>query len=114
MQARAGAAGTVRQLVWLLLPTGRCSIEQVARHLGVTRRTVHRQLAAEGQSFSRILEEVRGGLAERLVANRDRPLAEVAELLGFSSPSAFSRWFTQRAGCSASPWRSRQHDGESA
>lgn len=107
-QYRAGTADTVRELVWLLLPTGRCSIEQVAKHLGVTRRTVHRQLAAQGQTYSAILDEVRGGLAERLVANRDRPLADVAELLGFSAPSAFSRWFAQRAGCSASAWRARQ------
>ena len=34
----------VRQLVLILLPSGRCSVENVAKHLSVDRRTVHRQL----------------------------------------------------------------------
>jgi len=33
-----------RQLVGVLLPAARCSIEQVAQHLNVDRRTVHRHL----------------------------------------------------------------------
>ncbi|NUT15606.1 MAG: helix-turn-helix domain-containing protein, partial [Cupriavidus sp.] len=37
--------------------------------------------------------------------NRERPLSEVAALLGFSSLSAFSRWFSGRFGRSVSAWR---------
>ena len=42
----------VRELVVMLLGGGACTIERVAQHLGVDRRTVHRRLASEGQTFS--------------------------------------------------------------
>ncbi|MGW4329050.1 hypothetical protein ACWEKR_24515 [Nocardia sp. NPDC004573] len=31
----------------------------------------------------------------------------MAELLSFSSPGKFSRWFPQRYGCSPTQWRTR-------
>ncbi|TXS33010.1 AraC family transcriptional regulator [Streptomyces sp. ms191] len=100
----------VRALIEASLPTGRCSIEHVARSLHVDRRTLHRRLAASGLSFSALLDATRVRLATRLVAHRARSLSEVAGLLGFSSPSAFSRWFREHFGCSASEWRKRAQD----
>jgi AraC-like DNA-binding protein len=83
----------VRELVVALIGSGGCSIDAVAQHLGVDRRTVHRRLAAEGETFSRITDAVRRELALRYLDNRNRTLAEVSSLLGFSAPSGFSRWF---------------------
>lgn len=97
----------VRALIEALLPTGRCSIEHVARSLHVDRRTLHRQLAASGNTFSSLLDTTRVRLATRLVSHRARSLTEVASLLGFASPSAFSRWFRDHFGCSAREWRAR-------
>ena len=97
--------GRVTQLVEMLLPLGRCSTAQVARSLGVTQRTLHRQLAAEGQSFSSIVHETREALAERYLANDRYTLTDVSELLGFTAPSAFSRWFRQRFAVSPTEWR---------
>jgi AraC-like DNA-binding protein len=77
----------------------------VAQRLGVDRRTVHRRLAEEGETFSSLLDSVRAELATRYIDNRDRPLASVAELLGFSAHSAFARWFRGQFGCSVSEWR---------
>jgi AraC-like DNA-binding protein len=59
----ATMAETVRALVARLLPDGECTVDRIAEHLGVDRRTVHRRLAAEGQSFTRILEETRRRVA---------------------------------------------------
>ena len=95
----------VRQLIVLLLPRGLCRIEVVAQHLGVDRRTVHRKLLAEGSTFSALLEAERRALASRYVEGTDRPLTEVAALLGFSAPSAFSRWFRGSFGASAARQR---------
>jgi AraC-like DNA-binding protein len=95
----------VRELVVMLLPTGTCTIDRAAQHLGIDRRTIHRHLAAEGQTFSRIVETIRVELAERYVKERRRALTEVASLLGFSAPSAFSRWYRQRFGTRASTRR---------
>ncbi|QBY54895.1 AraC family transcriptional regulator [Cupriavidus oxalaticus] len=90
----------VRRIIPLLLPGGRCTIEQVADHLGVVCRTVQRRLAEEGQSFSSIVNDIRTELATRHVLESDRPLTEVATLLGFSAPSGFSRWYHAQFGCS--------------
>ncbi|MER7029138.1 MULTISPECIES: AraC family transcriptional regulator [Streptomyces] len=101
----------VRELIEVLLPTGRCSIEQVAGSLGVDRRTVHRHLAASGETFSSLVNATRAQLAEQLVANPRRSLTEISGLLGFSAPSAFSRWFRDRFGVSAREWRARREAG---
>ncbi|HJV97337.1 MAG TPA: helix-turn-helix transcriptional regulator, partial [Albitalea sp.] len=95
----------VRRTVLLLLPSGRCSIEQVADHLGVVCRTVQRRLSEQGVSFSDLVNEIRVELANRHVKGSDRPLTEVAALLGFSAPSGFSRWHQSQFGCS--PTQSR-------
>jgi AraC-like DNA-binding protein len=92
----------VRALVALHLPTGGCSVAQVAGHLGVDRRSIHRRLAQEGTTYASIVDAVRCELAARFVADCDRPLAEVAEQLGFAAPSGFSRWYRRRFGAAPS------------
>ncbi|MEY9844764.1 AraC-like DNA-binding protein [Streptacidiphilus sp. BW17] len=99
------AKDRVRELIEVLLPAGNCSVDQVAHSLGVDRRTVHRWLGETGDTFSSLLNTTRTQLAERFVANRRRSLTEISGLLGFSSPSAFSRWFREQFGCSARDWR---------
>jgi AraC-like DNA-binding protein len=95
----------VRELMEFLLPLGKCSMDQVARALGVDRRTLHRRLAAEGETYSSILHGTRAGLAERFLASDRHSMIDVALLLGFAAPSAFSRWFHQQFGVSPSEWR---------
>jgi AraC-like DNA-binding protein len=92
----------VRDLVALLLSKGSCTVDQVAQHLEVDRRTVHRRLADAGTSFSEIVESVRRELAARYVSQPERALAEVAAMLGFSTPSAFSRWYRKAFGLAPS------------
>lgn len=101
------AQDRVRELIELLLPTGRCSVEQVARSLGVDRRTVHRWLTESGQTFSSLLDSVRADLAERMLQGQRYSVTEIADLLAFSAPSNFSRWFRGRYGCSPGRWRAR-------
>ncbi len=99
------AQATTRQLITALLPGGRCTAQQVAQHLGMDRRTLHRHLSAEGTEFSAVLQAVRMEMAEQQLRQNQRPLAEIATLLGFSSPSAFAYWFRQGFGRSARAWR---------
>lgn len=107
-EAKTALVEQVRQMIWMLLPVGRCSVEQVASHLGRDRRTLHRQLLREGESFTSLLDKVRSELAQRHLGNRERLLGDIAELLGFSALSAFSRWFQHQHGCSPSAWRAAQ------
>lgn len=98
------AQETCRQIILALLPAGDCSAQAVARLLHIDRRTLHRQLAAEGLAFGRVLEQVRADLVKRHLRESDLPLSEVAELLGFTRLSSFSHWFRGHFGCSASHW----------
>jgi AraC-like DNA-binding protein len=100
----------VRQMVLLLLPKGRCTVDQVAQFMGVNRRTLHRQLAKEQTTFSNVVQGVKAELAARYVHDRSRQLTEVSQLLGFADLSSFSRWHRSTFGLSAEQTRlSEQH-----
>ncbi|HEY1327362.1 MAG TPA: AraC family transcriptional regulator [Casimicrobiaceae bacterium] len=105
------ATAQVREAVLMLLGTGQCTIEVVAQHLGVDRRTIHRRLAADQQTFSGIVDAVRRELAARYVKDRHRSLAEVSSLLGFAAPSGFSRWYRRQFDHSPSDRRSVRSRG---
>jgi AraC-like DNA-binding protein len=100
-----GSAHNVRRTIIAFLPTGRCTADQVAKTLGMDRRTRHRHLLAEGTNFSLLLRTVRSEFASRHLIDSDRSLAEVADLLGFSTPSAFGFWFRKNFGITASMWK---------
>ena len=97
----------------MLLPGGQCTAQQVAQHLRVDRRTLHRHLSAQGLTFSALLNEVRSELVMRHLRDSDLPLGEVASLLGFAAQSSFSHWFRASFGCSVSQWRARLATTES-
>jgi AraC-like DNA-binding protein len=105
----ATTSDRVREFVSMLLPVGRCSIEDVAKHMRVDRRTIHRRLRSQETTFSSIVEDVRSELVGRYLQDRNRPIFMIAQMLGFSAHSAFSRWFRDRYGCSASQWREHGH-----
>jgi AraC-like DNA-binding protein len=107
-------AQRARQIVRMLLPGGLCSVDQVAQHLGMHRRTLNRHLAAEGESVSTIINAVRAELAEEYLANSKRRLYEVAELLGFSSAADFSRWFRSQFGKTPSGWAAQYRESKAA
>lgn len=83
----------VRKSIYLLLPMGRASVEQIAKTLGLNVRTLQRRLDEDGETFSGVINAVRTELAQRYIANPKYPLGRVAELLGYSNHSAFTRWF---------------------
>lgn len=95
----------VHELVELLLPVGRCSMEHIARTLDVDVRTLRRHLNAQQQSFTGIVHETRARMAERYLHNERYSLTEVSQQLGFAAPSAFTRWFQQQFGKSPREWR---------
>ena len=99
--------GKVRELMRLLLPDGNCTIETVAVHMACDRRTVHRRLRECSTTFSAILDAERADIAMQLIEDGNRPLMEIAGLLGFSAQSALARWFRGRFGCSITDWRGR-------
>ena len=97
--------GRTREVIELLLPAGRCSIDHVARSLGTNRRTLHRQLHSAGTTFTEILDTTRIDLVKRLLANSNNSLTDISVMLMFSTPGNFTRWFRQRFGVTPRAWR---------
>ncbi|MNG04086.1 HTH-type transcriptional regulator VirS [compost metagenome] len=111
---REEPAQQARQVVKMLLPSGLCSVDRVAQHLGMHRRTLNRHLAIEGESVTTIINAVRAELAEEYLTSSKRRLYEVAELLGFSCAGDFSRWFRARFGRTPSDWVAHYRETEAA
>lgn len=96
----------VRRSVYLLLPMGRASAEQVASGLGINIRTLQRRLNEADTNFGSILNDVRRELAQRYLDSTTYSMKRVAELLGYSNLSSFTRWFTEQFECAPSRFRS--------
>lgn len=95
----------VRKAIYLLLPMGRASIEQIALSLGLNVRTLQRRLEEGGVTFSDLINEVRRGLVVRYMENPRYSLSQIADLLGYSVPSSFTRWFSSQFGKTPASWR---------
>ena len=103
-QATAGTASVaeeVRQMIVLLISSGRCTGEQIAQLMGFDRRTLHRKLLREGRTLHELVNESRRMLASRFIQEYKRSLADVAHLLGFAHQSSFSRWHKGEFGVTA-------------
>lgn len=106
---QAPASLATRRSLEQLLPVGRCGVDDVAAQLGTSARTLQRRLSDEGTDFSAVLNEVRRALAERYLGDPRYPVAQVGVLLGFSDPSAFTRWFSVQFGRPPREWRRKEH-----
>jgi len=87
------------------LPSGRITEEELAAKLNISKRTLHRKLRENSETFRSLVKQVRMGLAEHYVRNDDYSITEIAFLLGFSDTSAFSRAFRDWFGCSPTKQR---------
>jgi AraC-like DNA-binding protein len=103
--ALAGRRGNVSQLrtkvenaISSLLPHGRVLVEDVARSLGMSERTLARKLSDEGLNFTEILQQLRRGLAVRYLDDRKLHVSKIAWLLGFHEVSAFTHAFKRWTG----------------
>jgi AraC-like DNA-binding protein len=90
------------------LARGTTDVENVARRLGVSARTLQRRLAFAGQSYQELLDTVRRETAEKCIASSVLPVSEVAYLVGYSEPAAFHRAFKRWTGVTPQAFR-EQH-----
>ena len=100
-------AQQVRRAIYLTLPSGGATSKTVAQGLGLSTRTLQRELMAEATTFSDLLEDIRANLARRYVADPRYRIAQIAEMLGYGSHSTFPRWFTSTFGAPPHVWRAR-------
>jgi len=108
MQEERTLADEVTQAIAQLLPKGRATLECVTANLGLNSRTLQRGLKAEDQAFGRLLNDARRDLARQHLAGSRMPITEIAELLGYSTPASFARWFHAEFDVTPREWRSAQ------
>lgn len=99
-------AQIVEESITLLMPSGRANIKNCAEKMGVTVRTLQRQLDRDGTSFAALLNNARRHLAEQYLSNPNVRITDVADMLGYSSIGAFTRWHIQSYGMSPREQRS--------
>jgi AraC-like DNA-binding protein len=95
--------GQVRQQIRDALRDGVPSLEDAAHTLHMSARTLQRRLSEEDTTYLALVDDVRQELARRWVS--ERPLGEIAFLLGYSELSAFLRAFKRWTGSNVSNFR---------
>lgn len=97
-----------RRCIYLLLPAGRATLDQVADNMGLSARTLQRSLEKEGRTFATLLNDVRRELALRYLANSTHSVTAIAQMTGYASPSSFTRWFAAEFGMAPAAWRAEE------
>lgn len=77
----------------------------LAHQLHYSTATLRRRLEDEGQSYRRILDDLRQDLAISLLSHSDKSVMEIAAELGFAESSAFHRAFKKWTGARPGEYR---------
>jgi AraC-like DNA-binding protein len=102
-------AERVEEILERDLASGEPDLARIARLLGLSERTVRRQLAREERSFRGLWESVRRRRAEALLSAGSVTIDEVAFLTGFAETSAFARAFKRWTGETPGAFRRTVH-----
>ena len=95
-----------------LLTGQRPWIDDLARELHLSTRTLQRRLTEQGITFHRLLEEARRELAHHYLLHSSLELNETAYLLGYEDANSFFRAFHHWEGTSPGQWRVLQKNSQ--
>jgi AraC-like DNA-binding protein len=95
----------VENAISSLLPHGRVVVDDVARSLGMSKRTLARKLSDEALNFTEVLQQLRRDLAHRYLDDPKLHVSKIAWLLGFKEVSAFTHTFKRWTGKTPSQMR---------
>lgn len=102
---------SIRATIAILMCDGDACLLQAARQLGLSPRSLQRQLSDIGTSFRELVAEVRLDTACHLLSQSDLSLATIASRLGYRGPSSFSRSFMRLMKIQPAVYRRQQMAG---
>ena len=83
------------------------SAEEVAKSLGLSERSLRRQLSEDGRSFRGLLAEARYAKAQHLLRHTTLSVEAIAQQLGYAESAAFIHAFQRWSGMTPSAFRVR-------
>lgn len=95
----------VRSTLIELIPAGQGTIDEVAKELAVSPRTLQRKLSKEETSFIKQLNHTRELMARNFLKDSSISNDEIAFLIGYSDANAFSRAFRTWTGMTVGDYR---------
>lgn len=95
----------VRGAIQQRLTGRRPNVDDIARDLHMSSRTVQRHLQEAGSSYQRVLDEARHQMARYYLGNSVLELNEAAYLLGYEDANSFVRAFRGWEGVPPGHWR---------
>ena len=93
VECDAGIVERVRSVLLEMLPGGLSSIDEAARRLAMSKRSLQRHLRAEARTYQDVLNETRRELAEHYLVRSTLPPSEISFLIGFRDSNSFLRAF---------------------
>ena len=100
----------VKGILKQLIAGQRPGIQDLARELHLSTRTLQRRLTDEGTTFQSLLDDARRELARHYLLHSTRELNETAYLLGYEDANSFFRAFHNWEGTSPGQWRLLQRN----
>ena len=105
METDDSYAARVRSALMELLPSGECTVDDVAKKLGYSKRSLQRKLQEEDTNFQKQLNHTRELLAKTYLTNTDMTTEDIAFLLGYQEIGSFLRAFTVWTGQTVSEYK---------
>ena len=96
---------TVSRAIAELIKDGNPSLTRTAKKLGMSPRTLQRQLKTRHVEFKTLVNDTRRHFAQSYLRDRKTSLTEIAFLLGYSEASAFNRAFKRWTGLTPLAYR---------
>jgi AraC-like DNA-binding protein len=99
--------GRAKTLIVDMLPSGKVTLEKIARRLNMSTRTLQREFAKYDKTFLKVLAQARLDLAKGYLRDPNTSLEEISFMLGFSEYSTFSRFIKKHTQYSPISYREK-------
>lgn len=98
---------SIRQVIGESIREGDPKLDDVARKVTMSTRTLQRRLREQGIDFKGLVDDTRRRFSFNYLADKSHTPAEIAYLLGYSEVSAFNRAFKRWTGTTPTNYRRR-------
>ena len=105
LETETTATQRVKSALLEMLPSGESNIEEAARRLATSVRTLQRQLSQESSSYKEVLNSTRQALAQHYLSRSFISPPEISFLLGYQDSNSFLRAFKSWTGTTPGEYR---------